>query len=78
MCNDQEAEPHTQGRSQTPSATTCFSAPPCKSDSIRWRIDYQIATPGLAKYAKTAIVERAEDHPSRRSDHAPVTVTYAA
>ena len=78
MCNDQEAEPHTQGRSQTPSATTCFSAPPCKSDSIRWRIDYQIATPGLAKLAKTAVVERATEHAERWSDHAPVTVTFGA
>ena len=43
-----------------------------------WRIDYQIATPGLAKLAKTAVVERAEDHPSRWSDHAPVTVVYGA
>ena len=49
-----------------------------ESRSIHWRIDYQIATPGLAKYAKTAIVERAEDHPSRWSDYAPVTVTYTA
>ena len=43
-----------------------------------WRIDYQIATPGLAKFAKTAVVERAVDHPSRWSDHAPVTVTFGA
>ncbi|MBR7837409.1 exodeoxyribonuclease III [Actinospica durhamensis] len=43
-----------------------------------WRIDYQIATPGLAKLAKTAVVERAVDHPSRWSDHAPVAVTYGA
>ena len=41
-----------------------------------WRIDYQIATPGLAKAAATAIVERAVDHDSRWSDHAPVTITY--
>ncbi|HEV2345031.1 MAG TPA: exodeoxyribonuclease III [Actinocrinis sp.] len=43
-----------------------------------WRIDYQIATPGLAKLATSAVVERAVDHPSRWSDHAPVTVTYEA
>ena len=43
---------------------------------ILWRIDYQIATPGLAKLAKTAVVERAVDYPSRWSDHAPVTVTF--
>jgi exodeoxyribonuclease-3 len=43
-----------------------------------WRIDYQIATPGLAKLAKSAVVERAVDHPSRWSDHAPVTVVFGA
>jgi exodeoxyribonuclease-3 len=41
-----------------------------------WRIDYQIATPGLAKLAVGAKVERAVDHDSRWSDHAPVTVTF--
>jgi exodeoxyribonuclease-3 len=41
-----------------------------------WRIDYQIATPGLAKLAKTAIVERALTHDERWSDHSPVTVTF--
>ncbi|ADD42895.1 exodeoxyribonuclease III [Stackebrandtia nassauensis] len=42
-----------------------------------WRIDYHIATPGLAEAAKTAVVERAATHDARWSDHAPVTVTYA-
>lgn len=41
-----------------------------------WRIDYQAATPGLAKSAVTAVVERAESYDLRWSDHAPVTVTY--
>lgn len=41
-----------------------------------WRIDYQIATPGLAKLATTAIVERAATHDERWSDHSPVTVTF--
>ncbi|MEU1086786.1 exodeoxyribonuclease III [Streptomyces sp. NPDC005576] len=41
-----------------------------------WRIDYQVATPGLAARAVKAWVERAETHPERWSDHAPVTVTY--
>jgi len=49
-----------------------------KTAAIRWRIDYQIATPGLAKYAKTAVVERASEHATRWSDHAPVTVTFEA
>ncbi|OKJ28040.1 exodeoxyribonuclease III [Streptomyces sp. CB01580] len=41
-----------------------------------WRIDYQVATPGLAARAVKGWVERAETHPERWSDHAPVTVTY--
>jgi exodeoxyribonuclease III len=41
-----------------------------------WRIDYQIATPGLAKHAKSAVVERAAEHAERWSDHAPVTVAF--
>ncbi|MEW1614721.1 MULTISPECIES: exodeoxyribonuclease III [unclassified Streptomyces] len=42
-----------------------------------WRIDYQIATPGLAARAVKAWVERAAAHGERWSDHAPVTVVYA-
>jgi exodeoxyribonuclease-3 len=41
-----------------------------------WRIDYQVATPGLAKTAVTAVVERAPSYDRRWSDHAPVTVVY--
>ncbi|WP_147135469.1 exodeoxyribonuclease III [Stackebrandtia albiflava] len=41
-----------------------------------WRIDYQVATPGLAHRARTAVVERALSHDLRWSDHAPVTVTF--
>ncbi|MFE3630264.1 exodeoxyribonuclease III [Streptomyces goshikiensis] len=43
-----------------------------------WRIDLQVATPGLAARAVKAFVERAETHPERWSDHAPVTVVYEA
>ncbi|ONI85989.1 exodeoxyribonuclease III [Actinosynnema sp. ALI-1.44] len=42
-----------------------------------WRIDLQIATPGLAARATTAVVERAASYGERWSDHAPVTVTFA-
>jgi exodeoxyribonuclease III len=42
-----------------------------------WRIDYQVATPGLARRAAAARVERAAEHALRWSDHAPVTVRYA-
>jgi exodeoxyribonuclease III len=41
-----------------------------------WRIDYQVATPDLAKTALTAVVERAPSYDLRWSDHAPVTVAY--
>lgn len=41
-----------------------------------WRIDYQVATPGLAARAVKGYVERAASHGERWSDHAPVTVVY--
>lgn len=41
-----------------------------------WRIDYQVATAGLAERAVKAVVERAVSHDQRWSDHAPVTVVY--
>ena len=47
-----------------------------KGASTRWRIDYQIATPGIAERTVTAQVERAATHAERWSDHAPVTVAY--
>lgn len=43
-----------------------------------WRIDLHLATPELAGRATSAVVERAEAHGERWSDHAPVTVSYAA
>lgn len=41
-----------------------------------WRIDYAMATEGLARRAVKAEVERAATHADRWSDHAPVTVTF--
>ncbi|MER0446268.1 exodeoxyribonuclease III [Streptomyces sp. Edi4] len=41
-----------------------------------WRIDYQVATAGLAERAVKAYVERVATHGERWSDHAPVTVVY--
>ena len=41
-----------------------------------WRIDYQLATPGLAATATEATVERAASYDTRWSDHAPLVVTY--
>jgi len=41
-----------------------------------WRIDYQMATPGLAALATTAVVDRAPSWDSRWSDHAPLVIDY--
>ncbi|MCS0639328.1 exodeoxyribonuclease III [Streptomyces sp. LP05-1] len=41
-----------------------------------WRIDLQVATPGLAGRAVKAWVERAASHDERWSDHAPVSAVY--
>ncbi|MGW2779461.1 exodeoxyribonuclease III [Streptomyces olivaceoviridis] len=41
-----------------------------------WRIDLAVATPGLARRAVKAVVERAASHEERWSDHAPVTVVF--
>lgn len=39
---------------------------------VGWRIDYQIATPGIAARAKSAAIYKAQ----RFSDHAPLTIDY--
>jgi exodeoxyribonuclease-3 len=39
---------------------------------VGWRIDYQIATPGIAVTAQQAMVYKAE----RFSDHAPLIIDY--
>ncbi|MBD8043186.1 exodeoxyribonuclease III [Arthrobacter sp. Sa2BUA2] len=41
-----------------------------------WRIDYHMATPGLAERAVHAVVDRAATYDARFSDHAPVVVDY--
>ena len=41
--------------------------------NVGWRIDYQIATPGLATCAQSAQIHKA----SRFSDHAPLIIDYA-
>ncbi|MDT8909605.1 exodeoxyribonuclease III [Amycolatopsis sp. PS_44_ISF1] len=41
-----------------------------------WRIDLQLATPGLAGQVRSVVVERAASHDRRWSDHAPVTAVY--
>lgn len=42
------------------------------ANNVGWRIDYQIATPGIAATARQAEVYKAE----RFSDHAPLTIDY--
>ena len=42
-----------------------------------WRIDYALATPGLAARAVKAEVGKAPTYAERWSDHAPLTVTFA-
>jgi exodeoxyribonuclease-3 len=41
-----------------------------------WRIDYQIATSGLAARAREAVVGKAPTYAERWSDHAPLTVVF--
>lgn len=41
-----------------------------------WRIDYQLASPGLAATAVGCQVDRAPSYAERWSDHAPVVATY--
>jgi exodeoxyribonuclease-3 len=41
-----------------------------------WRIDLQVTTPGLARTARRAWIERAPSHAERWSDHAPVLISY--
>jgi len=40
--------------------------------NVGWRIDYQIATPGIASKAKAVDIYKAQ----RFSDHAPLTIDY--
>ena len=46
-------------------------------EDVGWRIDYQLATPGLARAAATAVTDRESTYAARMSDHAPVVVDYA-
>ena len=41
-----------------------------------WRIDYQFATPALAKKASSFAIGRAASYEERWSDHAPLSVSY--
>lgn len=41
-----------------------------------WRIDYQLASRGLAQTARSAVTDREASYAERISDHAPVVVEY--
>jgi exodeoxyribonuclease-3 len=45
-------------------------------NDVGWRIDYQVATPGLAERAVTSTVDRAPSYAERWSDHAPLVVDF--
>ena len=40
--------------------------------NVGWRLDYQVATPGIAATAQSEVIFRDE----RFSDHAPLTIDY--
>lgn len=40
--------------------------------NVGWRLDYHLATPGLASVAKSAAIYKGE----KFSDHAPITIAY--
>ncbi len=42
------------------------------ANNVGWRLDYQLATPGLASRARSASIYKAE----KFSDHAPLTIEY--
>lgn len=44
---------------------------------VGWRIDHQLATPGLARRALTVEVDKEPSADQRLSDHAPLVVHYA-
>jgi exodeoxyribonuclease III len=44
-----------------------------RANNVGWRIDYQIATPGIAALARSTFIHTAD----RFSDHAPLVVDYA-
>lgn len=46
--------------------------------NVGWRIDHQLATPGLARRALSVTVDKEPSADRRLSDHAPLIVRYAA
>ncbi len=46
------------------------------SKDVGWRVDHQLATPGLARGAVEVVVDKEPSPAQRLSDHAPLVVTY--
>ena len=42
------------------------------ANNVGWRLDYQIATPGIAELARSATVYKTQ----KFSDHAPLSIDY--
>ena len=68
-------------RSQHPEADGPYSwwswMPGAFDRDSGWRIDYHLASPGLARTAVAAGTDREASADARISDHAPVVVDYA-
>lgn len=45
-------------------------------NNVGWRLDYQFATPELAKCAREFTIDKASSYETRWSDHAPLTISY--
>ncbi|MFM7284419.1 MAG: endonuclease/exonuclease/phosphatase family protein, partial [Betaproteobacteria bacterium] len=45
-----------------------------REKNVGWRIDYQIATPGLANITRSRFIHAAD----RFSDHAPLVIDYGS
>ncbi|WP_040508995.1 exodeoxyribonuclease III [Gordonia soli] len=43
---------------------------------VGWRVDHQLATPGLARLASAVVVDKEPSPDQRLSDHAPLVVSY--
>ncbi len=67
---------HVRPAEQGPYSWWLWGPGPFDND-VGWRIDYHLATPGLARAAVRAGTDRDPDYASRMSDHAPVVVDYA-
>ena len=64
-----------QGEAQGPYSWWSYRGRAFDRD-VGWRLDYELATPGLAKTAEKFSIYRAPSYGQRFSDHGPVSVEY--